>query len=292
MKKFIDTISDTMIQDILDAYLETHSVNSVTEKLNLSRFKIKQILQKFNISVDAHRYISASITKTGKFRKTSSEYVQECKKFNLIPLEDYAGVFTDILHKCEICNYTWVTCPDYIIHNKSGCQQCSRKIHNLSQEEYILRLNKICPNLEVIGEYIDSKTKILHRCKTCKYEFLKLPAYHATSMGCRMCYIPQGVFGIKTTIDDIEFDSIFESRCYKELKQIFDENNIIHKKWYNDQYCSDFYIPLLDLWIEVSNLNTVEYLEKIWNKRRLVKNFIFFCKEEQISKYFKEITCE
>jgi len=62
---------------------------------------------------------------------------------------------------------------------------------------------------------------------------------------------------------------------------------IIHKKWYsNGKYCSDFYIKELDLWIEVSLYNDTDYLEKIWNKRRLVNNFIFFNNLPDIIEYF------
>jgi hypothetical protein len=42
----------------------------------------------------------------------------------------------------------------------------------------------------------------------------------------------------------------------------------------------------LDLWIEVSSYNDTDYLEKIWNKRRLVNNFIFFNNPLYIIEYF------
>ena len=162
------------------------------------------------------------------------------------------------------------------------------KGRSLEPGVYRDRLNKLCPNLEVLEDYITYSAKILHKCKTCGYVWKTLPINKLTISGCRRCVTPSGNFGTKTIVDGIEFDSALESRCYSELLKCFNKTDIIHKRWYNQHYCSDFYIPKLDLWVEVSSFNTKEYLEKIYNKRQLVKNFVFFCNESQVTGYFKE----
>lgn len=40
----------------------------------------------------------------------------------------------------------------------------------ITHEEYVKRVTEINPNIEVIGIYVDSKTKILHKCKIDGYE--------------------------------------------------------------------------------------------------------------------------
>lgn len=138
-------------------------------------------------------------------------------------------------------------------------------------------------------DYVSYFTKITHRCKTCDYTWKTLPIHCPTASGCRQCNTPSGGFGKITEVDGIKFDSMIEARCYTELLNFFDKTDITHKRWYsNGKYCSDFYIEKSDLWIEVSSYNTIEYLEKIYNKRQLVKNFVFFTNESQIREYFKE----
>lgn len=55
-----------------------------------------------------------------------------------------------------------------------GCPYCAkRKCRN--QEEYITDLAVKKPNIEVLGEYVNLKTKILHKCKVCGYEWYVKP---------------------------------------------------------------------------------------------------------------------
>lgn len=51
-----------------------------------------------------------------------------------------------------------------------GCGYCSKRKRKI-QEEYIQELAIKKPNIEVLGQYVSLKTKILHRCKICGYEW-------------------------------------------------------------------------------------------------------------------------
>ena len=64
-----------------------------------------------------------------------------------------------------------------------------------TQEEYIEDLSKINPNIECIGEYKTSNTKLLHRCKICKYEWETKPNYTLQGNGCPVCSIPSKAIG-------------------------------------------------------------------------------------------------
>ena len=55
-----------------------------------------------------------------------------------------------------------------------GCPYCAKRKRRTT-EEYIEDLAKAKPNIEVIGEYINLKTKIAHRCKVCGYEWSAIP---------------------------------------------------------------------------------------------------------------------
>ena len=56
-----------------------------------------------------------------------------------------------------------------------------------THEEYVVELKNKNPNLEVVGEYINAKTKVLHKCRTCNYEWYCLPSHALNSKNCPMC---------------------------------------------------------------------------------------------------------
>lgn len=58
-----------------------------------------------------------------------------------------------------------------------------RKTH----EEYIEEVKNKNPNIEVIGKYINTKTKILHRCKVCRNEWDVLPNNILYGYSCPSC---------------------------------------------------------------------------------------------------------
>ena len=290
--KWDDKITEEFKDRVVNLYVELKSSVDVAVKLNINRRLILRILKSRNINVKYYSSVNQSSKLKFKTFRTNSEYATYCNSVGITPLESYVGVNHRILHKCNACSNTWDAFPHNIIHNKSACPKCAMaanaKGRSLEPGVYRDRLNKLCPNLEVLEDYITYSAKILHKCKTCGYVWKTLPINKLTISGCRRCVTPSGNFGTKTIVDGIEFDSALESRCYSELLKCFNKTDIIHKRWYNQHYCSDFYIPKLDLWVEVSSFNTKEYLEKIYNKRQLVKNFVFFCNESQVTGYFKE----
>lgn len=56
-----------------------------------------------------------------------------------------------------------------------------------THEEYVMELTIKNPNLEVMGEYINARTKILHKCIVCNHEWFCLPNHALNSRSCPMC---------------------------------------------------------------------------------------------------------
>lgn len=119
---------------------------------------------------------------------THEQYVQRLIQRNIkaIPLEDYQGARTPIMHKCLVHNYNWKTTPDNLSRGHM-CPLCGKNKH-LSHEEYLSLLMPIKhPNVIVIGKYVDMKTKISCRCKDCGYEWEASPEVLLRGNGCRLC---------------------------------------------------------------------------------------------------------
>ena len=63
-----------------------------------------------------------------------------------------------------------------------------RKAHNKkTHEEYVNEVFLVNPNIEVVGEYIDAKTKILHRCLIHDVEWMVSPTNILSGKGCPEC---------------------------------------------------------------------------------------------------------
>lgn len=56
-----------------------------------------------------------------------------------------------------------------------------------THQEYIKEVAKINPNIEVLGEYINNCTKILHRCKIDGHEWMTIPNSILMNKGCPVC---------------------------------------------------------------------------------------------------------
>lgn len=120
-------------------------------------------------------------------KKTHEEYVEEVSRINpnIEVLGEYVNNRTKILHKCKLDGYEWHTAPSSILVGY-GCPRCSK--HEVyGHDEYVKKVANINPNIEVIDRYIDSQTKILHKCKIDSYEWYARPSKILVGKGCPKC---------------------------------------------------------------------------------------------------------
>lgn len=92
---------------------------------------------------------------------------------NIEVVERYVNSRTPILHKCKIDGYEWFARPANILHGE-GCPRCS-KVERYTQDEYVKRVGEINQDIEVVGEYIGTHVKTLHKCKIDGYEWFVSP---------------------------------------------------------------------------------------------------------------------
>ena len=120
-------------------------------------------------------------------KTTHEEYIAKVKEIhpNIEVLEEYINARTKILHKCKTCGHEWMAKPSGILVGY-GCAKCA-KVKKLTHDEYEKRAEEINPNIEVLDEYINMQTKILHKCKVCGYEWDVKPNDIATGHGCPIC---------------------------------------------------------------------------------------------------------
>ena len=177
----------------------------------------------------------------GNAKRTHKQYVDELTAMNLEiePIEEYVNTDTPILHQCKICKHIWSIKPNHIL-NGHGCPMCGFKnsadSKRKSQEEYVQELLYVNPNIEVVGEYINYITPLLHRCKKCKNEWDAKPCHTMRGHGCLECN---------------------ESHGERSISQWLNNHNIEYMSQYRFGDCRDkyplpfdFYLPQYNICIE------------------------------------------
>ena len=125
-----------------------------------------------------------------RITKSHEEHLKEIKAVN--PDVEVVGKIkntdTKVLCRCKICGHKWEARP-INLKNGSGCPKCKIEKQRFSHAKQVEIINKVNPNVEVLGKIINNKTKVLCRCKICGYEWGSAPHDLKKGFGCRACKI-------------------------------------------------------------------------------------------------------
>lgn len=155
--------------------------------------------------VDNTNKVAISKKKSNNKRKTTEQYKQELldKGISVEPIEDYVNAREKILHRCKICNNEWYATPSNILNDRTYCLKCYGKIkRNRTTSEYQAELFMKNPCIEVVDEFINATTNILHHCKICNYEWNAKPSNILSGKGCPNCGIKRRNLGRKPTQEE------------------------------------------------------------------------------------------
>ena len=125
-------------------------------------------------------------------RKTHEQFIEELRiKNNLIEvLGTYKNSQEKILCKCKICGFEWEVIPNNLLRGRS-CPNCAKEIRANKKRKDINHLkneiNKINPNIKIIGKYINNHTKIKCKCNIDGYEWLMTPTSLLKGRNCPEC---------------------------------------------------------------------------------------------------------
>lgn len=122
-----------------------------------------------------------------KHVKTHEQYIEECveKHSDIEVIGTYINTKTPILHKCKIDGYEWFARPENILCG-TGCPQCANNI-KYTHDEYIDLIMIKGLNINVIGEYVNMNTPIVHFCKTHNVYWNTTPYRILQGCGCPEC---------------------------------------------------------------------------------------------------------
>ena len=82
---------------------------------------------------------------------------------NVELLSEFKGVDKKVILKCKKCFHIWESTPSHL-KERRGCPICARKyltsLYVKSKEKFIEEMKEIDPTIEIIGEYVNNRTKI------------------------------------------------------------------------------------------------------------------------------------
>ena len=110
-----------------------------------------------------------------KERKTTARFRKEVAEVNpsVEVVGEYVSTSIKIKARCTVCNNIWLANPSTLISG-NGCPACGGT-KKKTQEEFIKKLTDVNPDIELLGEYKNNRSKILVRCTRCGHEWSATP---------------------------------------------------------------------------------------------------------------------
>lgn len=117
-------------------------------------------------------------------------------------LVDYVKSTVKVKIKCNKCGAIFEQTP--VMHlSGNGCSVCNPPHKRLTHEEFVERLSKTHPNLEVLSQYNGKDRKITVRCKIHDYTYETTPHRLVQGMNCKYCYNDRRGNSLRNDINEL-----------------------------------------------------------------------------------------
>lgn len=128
----------------------------------------------------------------GNNKKSHEDFIKEFYEKNpnaenIEILSEYKNNKTKIKCCCKVDGHIWYAIGDSLLRGH-GCPKCAGNI-NKNHEQFVEEMKFINPNIEILGEYINCKTKIKCRCRIDGEIWYPIPSDLLKGKGCNKCAI-------------------------------------------------------------------------------------------------------
>lgn len=178
-------------------------------------------------------------------QKTHGEFVSDLKKINpsVEILGEYVGSANKIACRCRIDGSLWEATPNNLLRG-SGCPECGLKRRTekraKTHEEFVEDIKAINANIKILGNYINSKTKLLCECQLDGHKWESTPSDLLNGYGCPRCNASKGEKTIESVLST------------KEIKYKCQHTFIDCRHKYKLRF--DFYLPETQTAIEFDGI--------------------------------------
>lgn len=130
-------------------------------------------------------------------------------------LVEYTKSNVKVKIKCNKCGGVFEQTPAMHLSG-NGCSICNPPHKKLTHEEFVERLSKTHPNLEVLSEYNGKDKKITVRCKIHNHTYETTPHRLVQGANCKYCYDDRRGDTLRNDINDvIERLNVIHSNKYQ-----------------------------------------------------------------------------
>lgn len=173
---------------------------------------------------------------SGKLKRTQEQFVGELaeRNPNVEVLGEYKSSDKKVRVRCRKCSYEWEARAIDLL-NGSGCRKCAGTLKKTT-EQFIDELSTKNPRIEVLGEYVSSKTPVKVRCSGCGKVWEAMPNYLLAGHSCPNCHRGS--------------TSYLEQCIYVSFCEALGEDAVINRDKDAVGLEIDVYIPSLKLGIE------------------------------------------
>ncbi len=128
-------------------------------------------------------------TSTSSTRKTTEQFQNELGRINpeVVLIEQFITNSTKTGFRCKRCGYEWRTKPVCLLQG-SGCPRCAGN-QKKSTDQIAKELEQCNPNIALVGNYVNARTKVKVQCKICGHEWETLVGALHRGRGCPKCGI-------------------------------------------------------------------------------------------------------
>ena len=136
-----------------------------------------------------------------KKRKTQEEFEKELSLVlpNIEVLSEYININTKMRFKCLIHDFEFDAFPQNMLRSH-GCRKCGNEKQSIKQtkshETFVKDLQKINPNIEVVGRYVNMDTKVKVHCLIDGYIWDADPRKLYRGIQCAVCSNRKVISGI------------------------------------------------------------------------------------------------
>lgn len=224
---------------------------------------------------------------------TTEEYQRQLQPKQIEVIEEYQNSHTKLLHKCLICNHIWSVRPGFLRSNLNrGCPSCYQL--SVRKPLSVLRSELNDKGWCILNEdsYQNNYSYIIVRHDGCGHDIEATPDQLLNKdRRCQYCFPPKErkTWATPSNSGHRSYSSKLEMECAEYLIEHFGIDDIILQMKYSpkSRKTADVYVKSKDLYVEISSIQKEWYLERIWQKRKLVKNFIFVSSLNQLQQFIK-----
>lgn len=97
------------------------------------------------------------------------------------------GSMARVWWRCSKCGTEWEAPVIRRTSTGTGCPKCAVTRHRKTHEQFVTEVAERNPKVEVIGKYVNQRTKVALRCVECGHEWMAYPSNTLNGQACPKC---------------------------------------------------------------------------------------------------------